>query len=117
MYVSRVIVEAVMPFERSAVHISGRSACNVEALTIGIDQASQRSQQRVGGRQIAGADTGQLPRREAVLTVSHAQADDGDRAAEIIQSDADPLRLKSELDGMPSSDVSGVVGVVVGVGG
>src|SRR5262245_26890898 len=106
-----------MPLERRSVHISGCPAGNVEVLPIGIDQASERGQQPVGGGQIGGPDTGQLPRREAVLTVSCAQADEGDRAAVIIKSNADPLRLKSELDSVPSANISGVVGKVVGVGG
>src|SRR5947207_1823540 len=106
-----------MPLERGAVHISGGPAGDVEGLTIGIEQTSQRRQQRVGCRSIRSSDTRQPICRDAVLTVAHAEGIHRYGSAVIVRRNSDSLPLKTELDGMSSANVGGVVGIVVSVGG
>src|SRR5881296_3109213 len=106
-----------MPLKRSAVHISGSTAGDVEGLAIGVEQASQSRQECVGGGQIRRPDARQLPRRDAVLAVAYSQRECRYGAPGIVRRNSDSLPLKTELDGMPSANVSDVIGIVVRVGG
>src|ERR1035441_8827241 len=116
LHVERVIVGEEVAQERRVGHVPGAAAGHIERLAVAIDIAAERRQQRIGGGQVRGGNSGEVAPRQRRLAGTHAQGVSGNHPGAVVRFHADVLKVEAGLNVMPSMLPRRVVGQVISVG-